>query len=192
MQGCLLWADDSRLISPANLPVSSVFHILAAGCMPTFTSNKKKIMKKLILQSLFVLTMVILYSRVTQAQPPAGELPMGPPPELNNRLSTNEEKEISRLQVDWMKKKLKLNKEQQQAAKKITLDHAKKILVLKKKEGYKGPSDPGKQQADLERDEAMKKMLTEKQFSRFTKNKHILENSFDNFQGGGIPPPPGM
>lgn len=68
---------------------------------------------------------------------------MGPPPELNNRLSTNEEKEISRLQVDWMKKKLKLNKEQQQAAEKITLDHAKKILVLKKKRGTKAPATRG-------------------------------------------------
>jgi len=166
--------------------------MLAAGCMPTFTSNKKKVMKKLIRQSLFVLTLVIFFSRVTQAQPPAGELPMGPPPELNNSLATNEETEISRLQMDWMKKKLKLNKEQQESAEKIVREHARKVLLFKKKEGYNAETDPGKRQADLERNEAMKKILTEKQFSRLIKNKQVLENSFDNISLGGLPPPPGM
>lgn len=117
---------------------------------------------------------------------------MGPPPELNNSLATNEETEISRLQMDWMKKKLKLNKEQQESAEKIVREHARKVLLLKKKEGYNAETDPGKRQADLERNEAMKKILTEKQFSRLIKNKQVLENSFDNISLGGLPPPPGM
>ena len=115
-------------------------------------------MKKIFKQSLLVLTTAISFSLVSHAQPPSGELPMGPLPELNNSLSTNEETEISRLQMDWMKKKLKLNKEQQQATEKIVLEHARKILFLKKTEGYKADTDPGKKQADLERNEAMKKI----------------------------------
>lgn len=149
-------------------------------------------MKKIIIHSLLVLATAISFSLVSNAQPPAGELPMGPPPEMSNKLVTNEETEISRLQMDWMKKKLKLNKEQQQVVEKITREHAKKILLLKNKEGYIAATDPGKKQADLERDEAMKKILTEKQFSRFNKNKQVLENSFDNISGGGLPPPPGL
>lgn len=141
---------------------------------------------------MLVLTAIISYSYTSEAQPPSGEGPIGPPPEINISVSSNEEAAISRLQMDWMKKKLKLTKDQVQAAEKITLDYAKKILMLKKKEGYNGTNDPDKQQVDHERDEAMKKMLTEKQFIRFTKNKHILENSFENFRDGGIPPPPGM
>jgi hypothetical protein len=149
-------------------------------------------MNKIIRNAMLTLTAVISLSFASIAQPPSGEDPIGPPPEINNSTATNEEAAISRLQVDWMKKKLKMTKDQVQAAEKITLDHAKKILMLKKKEGYNGTNDPGKQQADHERDEAMKKMLTEKQFIRFTKNKHILENSFENFRVGGLPPPPGM
>jgi hypothetical protein len=149
-------------------------------------------MKVIIRQSMLVLAAVISFSHVSHAQPPAGELPMGPPPETNNNLVTNAETEISRLQLDWMKKKLKLNKEQQLYVGKITMEHVKKILHLKKKEGYQPATDRDKQQADQDRDAALKKILTEKQFSRFIKNKQVLENSFENSGGGGIPPPPGM
>lgn len=149
-------------------------------------------MKKSIRHLLLVLAAVLSFTIISKAQPPSGEVPMGPPPEMSSNSVTNEEAEISRIQVDWMKKKLKLNKDQQQAAEKITSVHVGKILALKKKEGYNGSTDPVKQQADHERDEAMKKILTEKQFNRFNKNKHVLENSFENIRAGGMPPPPGM
>jgi len=150
-------------------------------------------MKKAILYPLFLAALVCASFLKSNAQPPAGEGPMGPPPELNNTMSTDQADEISRIQTDWMKKKLKLNGDQQKAVEKITREHAKKILVFRKKEGYKATTDPEKLAADKVRDEALKGILTEKQFSRYTKNKSVLENSFEiTGTGIGMPPPPGM
>ncbi|MBN8687673.1 MAG: hypothetical protein J0M10_11655 [Chitinophagales bacterium] len=142
---------------------------------------------------LFPLIIVVLFFSSAQgimAQPPQGEGPVGPPPELAVQ-PDNEEKEICRLQLGWMKKKLRLSEEQVDAAEKAIIVYVRKRLALMKKETYKGNNDPAILQAGMERDNALKKMLTPKQFSRFDKNKHILENSFEN-PGGGIPPPPPM
>ena len=42
------------------------------------------------------------------------------------------------MQLDWMKKKLKLSNEQEQAVDKITREYVTKVLALKKKENYNG------------------------------------------------------
>lgn len=135
------------------------------------------------------LAFLLSFSLLTQAQPPAGEAPMGPPPEMGTPVS-NEITGISSMQLDWMKKKLKLASEQELAVDKITREYVKKVLALKKKENYNGNADPAKKAAESERDEALKKILTEKQFSKFVKNKAILDNAFDNAGIGGMPPPP--
>ena len=145
-------------------------------------------MKKKISGPVFI-SLLLSFSLFTQAQPPAGEPPMGPPPEMGTTVS-NEVTSISNMQLDWMKKKLKLANDQEQAVDKITQEYVKKVLALKKKENYKGNTDPAKKNADSERDEALKKILSEKQFSKFVKNKAILDNAFDNAGIGGMPPPP--
>ena len=94
------------------------------------------------------------------------------------------------MHIDWKKKKLKLSNEQEQAVDKITREYVTNVLALKKKENYKGNTDPAKKAAESERNEALKKILTEKQFSKFDKNKAILDNAFDNAGTGGMPPPP--
>lgn len=137
-----------------------------------------------------VLILIFLGSFSSQAQPPAGEGPMGPPPEMSTAVS-NEENEICSSQQEWMKKKLKLSREQQAAVQQITRQYVKKMLALKKKDNYQGSNDPGKILADRERDEALRKILTPKQFTRFDKNKHVLDNSFE-ITAGGMPPPPPM
>lgn len=116
------------------------------------------------------------------AQPPAGDMP-GPPPESIE--SGNTPESIAELQTKWMKKKLKLNPEQFKEAVKINDRYVKKVLAAA------GP-DAGnlKKKADTERDEALRKMLTPKQFSRYVKNKTVLDNGFENSGYNSIPPPP--
>lgn len=126
------------------------------------------------------------------AQPPAGEGPMGPPPEMSKSLESNEEKTICQLQNEWLNKKLKLGKDQIPQVEKVTAAYVKKRLALKTKEERKETIETDREQAELERDRSLKNILSEKQFSRYLKQKHILENSFDNAAYGGMPPPPGM
>lgn len=135
------------------------------------------------------LALLLSFSTIIQAQPPGGEPPMGPPPEIG-ATNSNEVTSISSVQMDWMKKKLKLTHEQELAADKITQEYVKKVLDLRKKENYNASTDTGKKTAEQIRDEALKKILTEKQFSKFVKNKAILDNAFDNAVIGGMPPPP--
>ena len=138
---------------------------------------------------MFVLTSLICLK--SNAQLPAGEGPMGPPPEFSKSTESNEEKSICQLQTDWLNKKLKLGKDQLSEVEKITAFYVKKRLTLKKKEGNKEALEAGMSEAELERDRSLKKILTEKQYNRYLKQKQVLENSFEHAGSGGMPPPPG-
>jgi hypothetical protein len=148
-------------------------------------------MKKSILK-LSVILLSSLLSLNSSAQPPAGEGPMGPPPEFSKTPESSEEKTICQLQTDRLNKKLKLGKEQLPVVEKITATYVNKRLALKKKEGNKEDLAARRLQIEQERDQSLKKILTEKQFTRYLKQKQVLENSFENIGSGGIPPPPGM
>lgn len=120
------------------------------------------------------------------AQPPQGE---GPGPQVTETRSDNEV--IAAMQTEWMKKKLKLNTSQLKEAETINDRYVKKILEAKKTAGP--DADKRKNEAANEREEAFKKILTGKQFSKFQKNKSILDNGFD-YSGNNFaapPPPPG-
>lgn len=132
-----------------------------------------------------------LFSLHSFAQPPAGEGPMGPPPEFSKAPESSEEKSICQLQTDRLNKKLKLAKEQLPDVEKITATYVNKRLALKKREGNNDDLVARRLQIELERDQSLKKVLTEKQFTRYLKQKQVLENSFDNAGYGGMPPPPG-
>lgn len=124
------------------------------------------------------------------AQPPAGEGPMGPPPEMSRVLENSQEATICQIQIDWLKKKLKLDKSQLTAVEKSTSIYVKKVLSLKKTITDATSLETAKEQAIRERDQAMKLILSEKQYSRYLKTKPVLENSFEYVNYGGMPPPP--
>lgn len=146
---------------------------------------KKRIMKWTLL------ALSTLLSLHGLAQLPAGEGPMGPPPEYSKTPESSEEKTICQLQTDRLNKKLKLGKEQLPEVEKITATYVNKRLALKKKEGNKDELVARRLEIELEHDQSLKKILTEKQFNRYLKQKQVLENSFENTGFGGMPPPPG-
>lgn len=138
-----------------------------------------------------VFALVTLFSLHSHAQPPTGEGPM-PPPEFSKTTESSEEKMICQLQTDRLNKKLKLEKEQLPEVEKIITTYVSKRLALKKREGNKEDLVARRLQIDLERDQSLKNMLTEKQYNRYLKQKQVLENSFDNVGSGSMPPPPGL
>lgn len=138
-----------------------------------------------------VFALVTLFSLHSHAQPPAGEGLMPPPPEFSKNTENSEEKTICQLQTDQLNKKLKPGKEQLPVVEKIIANYVNKRLALKKKDGNKDDLAAQRLQIELERDQALKKILTEKQFARYLKQKQVLENSFDNAGFGSMPPPPG-
>ncbi len=145
-------------------------------------------MKKMIVV-LFYLSIVLLYPLNGKSQPPAGEGPMGPPPELSSTQETSRETAICQLQTDWLKKKLKLNKSQLTAVENSTARYVNKILVIEKTQTTTSSLVEAKKQAELKRDQEMKTILSEKQYSRYLKIKQILDNSFET---KAIPASPGM
>lgn len=138
-----------------------------------------------------VILLSSLLSLNSFAQPPAGEGPMGPPPEFSKTTESSEEKTICQLQTDHLNKKLKLGKDQLSEVEKITATYVNKRLALKKKEDNNDDFAARRLQIELERDQSLKKILTEKQYSRYLKQKQVLENSFENAGFGNVPPPPG-
>ncbi len=124
------------------------------------------------------------------AQPPAGDDPTSLPPEFSKSTESSEEISICQLQTDWLNKKLKLGKALLPEVEKITAIYVKKRLLLKKKESTKEALEAGKLQAEREHDQSLKKILTDKQYNRYLKQKQVLENSFDIAGFGAMPPPP--
>lgn len=139
-----------------------------------------------------VFALATLLSLQSYTQPPAGEGTMDPPPEFSKNPENSEGKTICQLQTEWLNKKLKLEKEQLHEVEKIIANHVNKRLALKRRGGNKDELAASMVQNDLERDQSLKKMLTEKQFNRYLKQKQVLENSFDNVGSGGMPPPSGL
>ena len=124
---------------------------------------------------------MLLTATFCYAQPGSGDGPPGGGPQ------TFTASDIADIQTVWMKKKLKLSKEQVEKVKEIN-----KEFVTKKKEFQ----NAGEKQADKlaepdrERDDKLKSILSEKQFARFLEKKSELDNSMSSSGNTVMPPPP--
>lgn len=128
-----------------------------------------------------VITILLLLAETAAYSQPGGDGPVGGGPQ------TFTANDIADIQTAWMKKKLKLNKEQVEKVRDIN-----KIYVSKKQELQKaGEKQSDKlDEPDKERDNNLKIILTEKQFASYLKKKSELENSMSSSGNTGMPPPP--
>lgn len=126
-------------------------------------------------------TLILVTATISYSQSFSGDGPPGGGPQ------TFTASDIADIQTAWMKKKLKLSKEQVEKVKEIN-----KEFVTKKQELQKaGEKQTDKlTEPDKERDEKMKKILSEKQFTRFQKKKPELESSLSPSGNTAMPPPP--
>jgi|APEBP8051073220_1049391.scaffolds.fasta_scaffold03141_1 hypothetical protein len=128
-----------------------------------------------------VITILLFLAATAAYSQPGGDGPVGGGPQ------TFTANDIADIQTAWMKKKLKLNKEQVEKVRDIN-----KIYVSKKQELQKaGEKQSDKlDEPDKERDNNLKIILTEKQFASYLKKKSELENSMSSSGNTGMPPPP--
>ena len=105
--------------------------------------------------------------------------------------------EIADKETRWMKKKLKLKKDQLQSVKAINAVYAFK---RKDYQAAMEPGDKGNNQKimdklallDKEKDGELRKVFTEKQYNLYIKKKpELLEKTSGNNSAGRLPPPPG-
>lgn len=146
-----------------------------------------------------VTALLILAGTVTYAQPPGGD---GPPPASGNGSQAITPDEIAETQTSWMKKKLKLTKQQTEEVKKINKQYVTQTLEYQTAEKKQAaPATGGREnrlkekmaELDRDRDNRLKKILTEKQFRTYLKKKGYLEESISTAASQEMPPgpPPG-
>jgi hypothetical protein len=142
-------------------------------------------MKTMVLKYFLFVSLVLTLPKTCWAQPPGGPGGDGPPSGFSEmQIETPEE--IAKRETKWMKRKLKLSKEQLATIEDINFDNA-----LKKQEFVdnlmKKGSRPTREQMtqsrktlDLlaeEKDSKLSKVLTEKQWSTYLSKKKQLNDS---------------
>lgn len=141
--------------------------------------------------------LLFLVSTIFYAQPPGVD---GPPSMPGNGSQTITPDEIADTQTSWMKKKLKLTKEQTEEVKKINKNYITRVLEYQSAE--KNNSATGTREnklkdkmaeLDQDRDNRFKHILTDKQFKTYLKKKGYLEESISTAANQELPPgpPPG-
>ncbi len=135
-----------------------------------------------------LLLLVSTLSFTGYTQPPGGD---GPPP-FASKITSGE---IAELQTEWMKKKLKLSKEQVEEVSKINLSFADKLQQLQKITENKNNGEnrihvEKVAVLDKEKDNALKPILSDKQFNIYLKKKAALNNVDSNSGNMPSPPPP--
>lgn len=125
--------------------------------------------------------LMLLIATFCYAQPGSGDGPPGGGPQT---LTTSD---IADIQTAWMKKKLKLSKEQVDKVKEIN-----KEFVAKKQELQKADKKQTEKltEPEKERNDKLKTILSEKQFARFLVKKSELDNSMSSSGNTVMPPPP--
>lgn len=128
-----------------------------------------------------VFTILLFLTTTVAYTQPGGDGPPGGGPQ------TFTANDIADIQTAWMKKKLKLNKEQVERVREINKQYVSQKQELLKN-GEKQVDKLG--QPDKERDSNLKVILSEKQFASFLKKKTELDNSMSSSGNTGMPPPP--
>lgn len=128
-----------------------------------------------------VITILLFLAATAAYSQPGGDGPPGGGPQS---FTAND---ISDIQTAWMKKKLKLSKEQVEKVREIN-----KLYVSQKQELQKaGEKQPDKlNEPDKARDSNLKVILSEKQFASYLKKKAELDNSISSSGNTGMQPPP--
>lgn len=143
--------------------------------------------------------LLVLISTIIYAQPPGAE---GPPPAGSNGPQTITPDEIAETQTSWMKKKLRLTKEQTAEVKKINKEYVNRALEYQSAEKSQTSTGSGSREnklkdkmaeLDQDRDNRFKHILTDKQFKTYLKKKGYLEESISTAANQEMPPgPPGV
>jgi|GEM_PF-1257161 len=161
-------------------------------------------MKTTLFKCFLSLCLILTVAETSRAQPPGGAGGNFPPPESAG-MKPETPDEIAKRETKWMKRKLKLTKEQLATIEDINFDTA-----LKKQEFInnmmKSGSRPTREQIMLsqknldlmaeEKDKKLSKILTEQQWSTYLSKKDQLEDNGRNMpsgppegrQGRGFPP----
>lgn len=143
--------------------------------------------------------LLFLVSTIVYAQPPGVD---GPPSMPGNGSQTITPDEIAHTQTSWMKKKLKLTKEQTEEVKKINKNYITRVLEYQSAEKNNSATGAGTREnklkdkmaeLDKDRDDRFKYILTDKQFKTYLKKKGYLEESITTAANQEMPPgpPPG-
>lgn len=142
---------------------------------------------------------LVLINTIVYAQPPGADGPVSLP---GNGSQTITPDEIADTQTSWMKKKLKLTKEQTEEVKKINKQYITRALEYQSAEKSQTSTGAGSTEnklkdkmaeLDKDRDDRFKNILTDKQFKTYLKKKEYLEESVNTAANQEMPPgpPPG-
>lgn len=141
-------------------------------------------------------TLLVLISTIIYAQPPGAD---GPPPAGGTGPQTITPDEIAETQTSWMKKKLRLTKEQIAEVKKINKEYVNRALEYQSAEKSQTTAGAGSREnklkdkmaeLDKDRDNRFKNILTDKQFKIYLKKKGYLEESISTAANQEMPPGP--
>lgn len=139
---------------------------------------------------------LVLINTIAYAQPPGADGPVSLP---GNGSQTITPDEIAETQTSWMKKKLKLTKEQTEEVKKINKQYITRALEYQSTEKSNTTAGAGSREnklkdkmaeLDKDRDNRFKNILTEKQFRIYLKKKGYLEERISTVANEEMPPGP--
>lgn len=137
-----------------------------------------------------LLLLLVLISNIGYAQPPGGD--GAPPP--GGGPSAITAVEIADLQTSWMKKKLKLDKEQTDQVLQINVQYINGVKELSRNNSTATDSILHRQEKftmlDKNKDDSLQRILSEKQFGLYLKNKTFLNSIISTSGNQGMPPPP--
>lgn len=138
-----------------------------------------------------LLSGLIIISNPVKSQPPGGD--GAPPPGGGPAAITAVE--IADLQTSWMKKKLKLDKEQTDQVLQINVQYINGVKELSRNNTAPADSNQHQQEKltalDKIKGDSLQRILSEKQFGLYLKNKTFLNSIISTSGNQGMPPPPG-
>lgn len=150
-------------------------------------------MKTRLFKYFLSLCLILTLAKTSHAQPPGGAGGDFPPPEFAG-MKPETPDEIAKRETKWMKRKLKLTKEQLAPIEDINFDTARKKQEFTDNLMKRG-SRPTREQMETsrkmldflaeEKDSKLSRILTEKQWTTYLSKKKQLESSGQSMPSGG-------